>query len=358
MRSGRREPRRPLAAGFLAAALLAPALVASAVDGVIEINDARALAGGVTPGDPPGYPVRLTQSGSYRLTSDLSVPAATDAIDVEISSVTIDLNGFRILGPFVCAAPCSSGAGIGISGNQGRTKIVNGEVSGFAGGGIAIGPFSLVEEVVVRSIGGDGVALGSAGMALANRIVLVGESGLAFSGSIPGAYRDNVLANTDTKGTGNPAVDGTAHATGGNLCEDRSCSARGARRFYVTTATSNGLQAPGACAAGYHFAALHEIRDTTVLEYDSRLGTTAGYDRSASAPAFLAGWVRTGGLSYSSGADPGRANCSLWTTSSASAFGSFAQLDPLWSAAPDEPARWTAAANSCNSPLRVWCVED
>ena len=37
---------------------------AYAVDGVIEINQARALAGGVTPGDTAGFPVTISVSGS------------------------------------------------------------------------------------------------------------------------------------------------------------------------------------------------------------------------------------------------------------------------------------------------------
>ena len=41
-----------------------------AVEGVIDINQARALAGGVTPGDTPGFPVTVSQSGSYRLTGE------------------------------------------------------------------------------------------------------------------------------------------------------------------------------------------------------------------------------------------------------------------------------------------------
>ncbi len=49
-------------------ALAGPAL---AVDGVIEINQASALAGGVTPGDSPGFPIHLNNSGAYRLTGDL-----------------------------------------------------------------------------------------------------------------------------------------------------------------------------------------------------------------------------------------------------------------------------------------------
>ena len=35
---------------------LAPGIVTLAVDGVIEINQVRAVAGDVTPGDTPGFP--------------------------------------------------------------------------------------------------------------------------------------------------------------------------------------------------------------------------------------------------------------------------------------------------------------
>jgi hypothetical protein len=58
---------RLVVAGFLA---LAPTL-APADDGVIEIDAARAAAGGVTSGDTPGYPVTIDRGGSYRLTGNL-----------------------------------------------------------------------------------------------------------------------------------------------------------------------------------------------------------------------------------------------------------------------------------------------
>jgi len=44
---------------------------AGAVDGVIEINQAKAKAGAVTAGDTPGFPVTISAAGSYRLTGDL-----------------------------------------------------------------------------------------------------------------------------------------------------------------------------------------------------------------------------------------------------------------------------------------------
>jgi parallel beta-helix repeat protein len=81
--------------------LTAGALIAGpvlATDGVIEINQARALVGGVTSGDGAGFPVLIDSAGSYRLTGNLVAPASTEGIRVSASAVTLDLNGFSISG--------------------------------------------------------------------------------------------------------------------------------------------------------------------------------------------------------------------------------------------------------------------
>jgi len=72
------------------------ATTAAAVDGVIEINSAKVAAGGVTAADTPGYPVTISKSGSYVLTSNLAATLTfgTDFIDVTTDDVTIDMNGF------------------------------------------------------------------------------------------------------------------------------------------------------------------------------------------------------------------------------------------------------------------------
>ena len=144
---------------------------AFAVDGVVLINQSQALAGNVTPGDTPGFPVTLSQAGSYRLTGDLIVPDAnTTAIRITADHVTLDLNGFAIVGPTVCTsspANCPPIAqGIGIQADNGPTadgprgtKILNGTVRGMGSTGIFItGAGSVVERVVVDSNGGGGVA--------------------------------------------------------------------------------------------------------------------------------------------------------------------------------------------------------
>lgn len=74
---------------------------AFAVDGVVLINQASALAGSVTPGDTPGFPVTISQPGSYRLSSNLLL-GYPGAIDIESDNVTIDLNGFTIFGGAIC----------------------------------------------------------------------------------------------------------------------------------------------------------------------------------------------------------------------------------------------------------------
>src|SRR4051794_31600963 len=91
------------------------------------------------PGDDPGFPVTISQSGSYRLTSNLTVTDLnTTAIRITTNSVTLDLNGFSIFGPVVCAKNptiCPTpGTGTGIqSAEPGLTRgvrIFNGTVRG------------------------------------------------------------------------------------------------------------------------------------------------------------------------------------------------------------------------------------
>lgn len=116
-------------------------LTAFAVDGVVLINQANALAGNVTPGDTPGFPVTISQSGSYKLSSNLTIadPFGT-AILIRADNVTLDLNGFTILGPSVCnghgatattTCTVSNTESVGIdAGEQNGIKVLNGYIRG------------------------------------------------------------------------------------------------------------------------------------------------------------------------------------------------------------------------------------
>lgn len=117
---------------WLAAMAMASAALPSAVlgvDGVVLIDQNKALAGNVTPGDAPGFPVTLTQPGSFRLSGNLTLPAAADGFVVAASGVTLDLNGFTITG--------AGGATRGITDDsvaRSRVAIRNGNITGFPAG--------------------------------------------------------------------------------------------------------------------------------------------------------------------------------------------------------------------------------
>ena len=127
---------------FAALTLLA-ATAGSAAHAQATLNQSKALAGSVTPGDTAGFPVTLSVPGSYKLTGNLVVPAGLSGIEVTGSGVTLDLNGFNISGPITCsrdaitfAVTCSnfvaSNFGVALKG-FGNT-VRNGQVRGFAYG--------------------------------------------------------------------------------------------------------------------------------------------------------------------------------------------------------------------------------
>ncbi len=127
--------RKLSAALFIAVtAMLAFAASSGAVDGTIEINQAKVLANG-------GFPYGISSSGSYRLTGSLTVSANTDAITVTAPNVTVDLNGFSITGP----GSSSGHAGIDASGVSGVT-VENGTVTGFEDG-VLVGFFGIARNV-------------------------------------------------------------------------------------------------------------------------------------------------------------------------------------------------------------------
>ncbi len=154
---------------FLSLALVFGAVqVGSAAgSGVVEINQAAALAGGVTPGDAPGFPVSLDRFGSYVLTSDLIVPSASDtAIWVTAEDVSLDLAGFAIRGPVSCTpsaggtACLPAGGGQGIVGDEAFTSLRNGTIVGFGGAGVELGDSARIESVTARDNGGNGIETG------------------------------------------------------------------------------------------------------------------------------------------------------------------------------------------------------
>lgn len=137
----------------LTCAVLLP-LRAFAADGVIEINEARVAAGGISACDAPGYPVEICDSGSYRLTSNLHYPSSSaKGIVVSAPEVTLDLNGMTLAGDNTCTigafgavTGCAAPGKGGIEVSATRFSVRNGRVRGAGSYGLYVGSGDAVIE--------------------------------------------------------------------------------------------------------------------------------------------------------------------------------------------------------------------
>ncbi|TDR19446.1 hypothetical protein [Marinicella litoralis] len=112
---------------------------ANASNGVFAINDI-CDAFGCFPGDSSGFPITITEPGSYQLTSNIvSSSTTTDVIQINADNVTLDLNGFSIIGPRTCTGDnttlvCTNNGmtAHGVSAvSRKNVKVKNGTVKGF-----------------------------------------------------------------------------------------------------------------------------------------------------------------------------------------------------------------------------------
>ena len=160
-----------------------------------KISQAQALAGGVTPGDSPGFPVTISKPGVYVLTSNLEVPDVdTTAVAIIVSNVTIDLGGFTIIGP-----DNGNGSGQGISSPTSNTIISatvvrNGTIFGMGSDGIfASGRGNRIDRVTVVNNGGHGIDAGPAAHVTRSRAA--GNTFVGIQASDASIVEQNVSAS-------------------------------------------------------------------------------------------------------------------------------------------------------------------
>jgi hypothetical protein len=137
------------------------------VDGVVLINQSSVLTAG-------GFPYVISSPGAYKLSGNLTVPNAnTTGIMITTSNVTIDMNGYSILGPAVCSgtnfavSSCSPGGvgdGIGISAPilASMVNVYNGNVKGMGRFGVNLDGCQqcAVEKVNASNNGSIGILIG------------------------------------------------------------------------------------------------------------------------------------------------------------------------------------------------------
>jgi hypothetical protein len=194
--------------------------------GQIVITQANASGSGIGPGDSPGYPVTITNPGSYKLGSNLLPPSGVDAVDISADFVTLDLNGYTIKGGETCSivppniyATCTAGSfGAGVYSTAMLTTVKGGAINGFTAGVVFLGDggsalnlsFSqnatglenqtnavanTIEDVQVFN-GGDGITMGAIGTQL-NR-VFIGFNG-ALYGALLSLSGSDIISNVTLK---------------------------------------------------------------------------------------------------------------------------------------------------------------
>ena len=128
-----------------------------------EVEPRIAINATNTPGDAANHFI-INQPGSYYLTSETIVASGKNGIRLTTSNITVDLNGFRLVG----STGSLSGIVLPVSGQRNVT-IKNGVVSSFGQLGIDL---NLVRNCIIRDIqvvdsGANGIHLGDSGVVTA-----------------------------------------------------------------------------------------------------------------------------------------------------------------------------------------------
>jgi hypothetical protein len=133
---------------------------------------------------------RITQAGSYYLGGSITAGAGFSGIEVAASGVTIDLNGFRIVGL------AGSGNGIVAGAAIVNLTVRNGSILGMGGDGIdaVANSRTRVESVSVNNCSGAGVLAGS-GSVLTS--VVTEANGLGGINAGSAAALENCIANNN-----------------------------------------------------------------------------------------------------------------------------------------------------------------
>jgi parallel beta-helix repeat protein len=165
-------------------------------------------------------PFSITQSGSYYLTGNLSLadPDTTGiTIAATVAHVTIDLNGFELVGPGKEIGSSGSGILTEYSYPGPSVRIFNGMVRDWRQDGIVVNNSGEVDvhHVSVINNGGHGIALagGSCGTVADCSASRNGGSGIVADGNGTRLVRHNTC--TGNAGNGLRAIDGTTEE---NVC--------------------------------------------------------------------------------------------------------------------------------------------
>lgn len=203
----------------LFAALFALSATAHAVDGEIVITHAKALAGNVTPGDAPGYPVTLSLPGKYKLGGNLvQSDPNTKVIEATSANINLDLNGFTVSGTNSCdysnGVICAQSSTLvnAIDLRHENSHVGNGSITNVSGTAVKINGGA--ENLIIKETGEHGIEVvgGDAGLIRNNAI-----SYTRVWGIVSNAYAGLISGNSLRSVNGGILVAGRSLVTGNSV---------------------------------------------------------------------------------------------------------------------------------------------
>ena len=134
-------------------------------------------------------PTNLTVSGSYYLTTNLFQTLALAAITIGNNDITIDLNGFALIGNN------STGEGITYGGiNRNNICIKNGTIRNWQNGlQLTGGGNGLIDHVRIYANTENGIIASAACTVMDCYVADNGQNGILLSGAVPSLVRDCVV---------------------------------------------------------------------------------------------------------------------------------------------------------------------
>ncbi|MDP1663306.1 MAG: right-handed parallel beta-helix repeat-containing protein [Phycisphaerales bacterium] len=189
-----------IAAGLIAGAAVAGPLnppagaVAPTAKPLADVEPRTAINAANTPGDTDSV-YRISQPGSYYLTGNLTGAAGKSGIEIAASGVTIDLNGFELLGVPGSLSGTRPGATIS------NVTVKNGSARNWGEAGVSLSYFQVtgcrIDSVHASGNGGVGIVCGLGG-------VVTGCTASANTGGGIFAYSGGVVSGCAAYGnTGN-----------------------------------------------------------------------------------------------------------------------------------------------------------
>ena len=160
------------------------------------------------PASCAGFPIVLSNPGSYRLGSNITGCAGKDGIQIVGGNITLDLAGFGVLGVG------GSLKGIRSIGGIGPLSVANGLVATWGGDGLDLGSSGVdrVENIIAAYNSGAGIVVGGHSTVTGNT-----AAGNVFEGFFVTGDQSMIIGNTLTANANGMRVAGSSNWIDSNL---------------------------------------------------------------------------------------------------------------------------------------------